>query len=651
LGADIYLYTIETDETALVDVSLTSDMDHMRSRWVKNPVDYLSAWQLSPKGDQVVMVSRGRVFVAPVEDGRFVEVTRESGVRYRAVRFFPNGEHLLALSDASGELEYVKLPANGMGEPEQITDNGQVFRYRPVISPDGKSFAFADKDQRLWLVNVETRASRLLAASQMSAFYHMSWSPDSRWLAFVELAENTHSQIKLCEVESGEIMAVTSDRVDSYSPAWSPDGKWLYFLSDRHFNSIVPGPWGPRQPDPYFDKTTKLYMFALQKETRSPFQPDDELVPAAPSNNNKKNNSKKENGDKKDEPIAVEIDFDRIMTRIYEIPVAPGRYVGLKANKKALFWLDRTPGQDGTFKLLGLEIKNKKIETQTLTHNTNGYSLSANGEKLLVRQNNSFFTFDATGKTPKADEKKRLKLSQWMFEVDSRQEWRQMFVDAWRLERDYFYDRNLHGIDWQGLFERHLPLVERVTDRDELDNLLAQLVGELAALHTFVRDGDKRRGKDRIAPASLGAAWSRDEAAGGYRIDHIYETEPDYPERYAPLARPEVNVQAGDVIESINGVSTLAVPHPALLLRNQAGKQVRLRVKTAVSAALNASVSDTPVDKIAVPISIAREADLRYDEWEYHNRLYVDEKGAGQLGYIHMRAMRGDNYTEWAQAY
>ena len=278
-----------------------------------------------------------------------------------------------------------------------------------------------------------------------------------------------------------------------------------------------------------------------------------------------------------------------------------------------------------------------------LAYGTKGYRLSHNGEKLLVQQNSSFYRFDASGKSPKSDEKKWLDLSGWMFDVDLRREWRQMFIEAWRLERDYFYDRNLHGIDWQGLLDRHLPLVDRVTDRYELDHLISQLVGELSALHTFVQAGDKRTGSDRIGLASLGATWVRDESAGGYRVAHIYQAEPDYPERPAPLARPEVDVPEGSIIESINGVLTLAVAHPALLLRNQAGNQVRLRVKTAVSA--------DPIDKIAIPISTSVEADLRYGEWEYLNRLYVEEKGAGRLGYLHLRAMSGENYSEWAEQY
>ncbi|KAA3661896.1 MAG: protease [Chloroflexi bacterium] len=645
LGADLYLYAIDMAETTLLDITLASDLDQTRHRWVKNPINYLSHWSLSPDGDRVVFTTRGKVFVAPVEHGRFIQLTRSSHARYRSATFSPDGKSIFALSDASGELDYYKLPADGLGTPEQLTDAGPGFRHRPQPSPDGKWFAYTDRDQQLWVVNIENRDPKLVVASDMEMIFNVSWSPDSRWLAFTQMADNTNVQIMIYSVEDGGITAVTSDRVYSYNPQWSPDGQWLYFLSDRHFNSLVPSPWGARQPDPYFDKTTKIYQIALQKETRLPFQPDDELYKEV----EKKSSTDKKDCEKKEEPCAVEIEFEGLSQRLYEVPLAPGNYVGLSVNKKALFWLEKTPGQNGKYNLAALEIKNKKIEPIPLARDIKGYSLSHDGEKIAVRQNNRFYRFNATGKPPKPDDKKWVNLSGWTFDVDLQQEWRQMFIEAWRLERDYFYDPNLHGIDWQGLLDRHLPLVNRVTDRYELDHLIMQVVGEMAALHTFVHTGDARRGQDRIRLAALGATWVRDEAAGGYRIEHIYRSEPDYPERLAPLARPEVNISEGSIVQMINGVSTLSVAHPALLLRNQAGNQVRVRVKMPALSGADVADSDTSTDKIIIPISTAKETDLRYGEWEYLNRLHVDEKGNGRLGYVHLRAMSGENYTEWAE--
>jgi tricorn protease len=216
-----------------------------------------------------------------------------------------------------------------------------------------------------------------------------------------------------------------------------------------------------------------------------------------------------------------------------------------------------------------------------------------------------------------------------------------MLVEAWRLQRDYFYDPGLHGVDWPVVLERHLPLADRVSDRDELNDLIAHMVSELSALHIYVWGGDARRGSDDISVASLGAVLTRDERAQGYRVDHVYRSDPDYPETLSPLARPEVNVAEGDIIEAINGVPLVSVADPAVLLKNQAGKQVLLKVKSMPSRGSR--------EVIVKPLTPDQAADLRYDEWEYTRRLMVEEMGKGDIGYVHLRAMGGSNYSEWVR--
>jgi tricorn protease len=199
----------------------------------------------------------------------------------------------------------------------------------------------------------------------------------------------------------------------------------------------------------------------------------------------------------------------------------------------------------------------------------------------------------------------------------------------------------MHGLDWPSMLKKYQPLVDRVTNRAELSDLVEQMVGELSALHTFVGGGDNRKGPDEIAPAALGATLARDEAAGGYRIDHIYRADPDFPDRLSPLARPGVGIKDGDVIEAVNGVPTLSVADPAVLMRNNAGKQALLRVKSKESGKSG--------EVIVVPISAEQETNLRYEEWEYTRRLAVEEAAKGEIGYVHLRAMGGGNYSEWAR--
>jgi tricorn protease len=211
-----------------------------------------------------------------------------------------------------------------------------------------------------------------------------------------------------------------------------------------------------------------------------------------------------------------------------------------------------------------------------------------------------------------------------------------MYVDALRMERDYFYDPEMHGVDWAAVTAKYRPLVDRVTTRDELSDVIGRVVGELSALHTAVRGGEFRQGDDDIQVGSLGARLVKDAAAGGFRIEYIYQSDPDYPEEMSPLADPYLGVSEGDVIVAVNGQATLDVPDIGALLRNQVGKQVRLAVRTGGAAARDVLV--TPV---------GNESDLRYSDWEQTRRLKVEAAAAGEIGYVHLRAMSGGNLTEW----
>ena len=646
-GADIYVLDVASNSDRLIPITLSSDFDQEREKWVKKPMEYLTASDLSPNGDRIALTARGQVFVAPAQQGRLVHATSRDKVRYRNAQFMPDGKSLLVLSDETGELEFWKVPANGVGQPEQLTHDGKVFRNQGSISPNGKWVAFDDKNQKLWLFNIDEKKMTQIASSDVDNFSDYCWSPDSKWLSFVQTAENTFSQIMLFNISDGKSVALTRDRVDSYSPAWSTDGKWIYFLSDRVFQSVVGSPWGARQPEPFFDKTTKIYALALRKDGRSPFLPTDEL--ASTSQEEKGKEKEKENDKKKDaatetkkeKTVEVVVDLEGIQDRVTEVPLPAGRYRDLTINEKALFFTESDAALNSKSKLVALEIKNKDIAAKTLIDDMNGYYLSRDGKKLMVRKGSDYYVIDASTSPPSDLPKSKVNLDNWTLTINPRDEWRQMLTEEWRLERDFFYDPNLHGIDYKGLLARHLPLVDRVTDRDELNDLITDLVGELAALHIFVGGGDRRLSPDQVSPASLGALLVKDAADGGYRIQHIYRSDPDYLDVSSPLAKPGLSVREGDVIRMINGVSTLSADSPYLLLRNQTGQEVLLKLKS--------SASGKEYDAVVKPISQGDESNLRYSEWEYTRRLRVDEAGKGDIGYVHLRAMGGGNYTEWVK--
>jgi tricorn protease len=664
-GADLRLLEIASGKDAIIDIRLASDFDQQRERWVKKPLDYLTSAHISPSGDRVVLTARGEVFVAPVEQGRFVSIARKPDVRYRNARFMPDGKSVVALSDESTELEFWRLAANGVGPAAQITTNGTRFRFEGIPSPDGKRIAWSDKDKKFWVHEIESGITTLVAdASKRDAFGDFAWSPDSQWLAYQDSASNTVQQIHVYNVTNQARAVATSDRVESFSPAWSPDGKWLYFLSDRELRSLVGSPWGPRQPEPFFTETTKIYALALTKGQRWPFAPKDELQADKPDD--KKDEKKEKNGDetdkgklsdpekateekpdakageKKAKPVTVSIDLEGLANRLFEVPAPAGNYRNLEVTAKHLLWTAEDTGFKSTTNLKQLEITNKEPKPKTLVEDIRSYEKSADGKKLLVRKGENFHVIAVDAAAPAKLEDK-LSLEGWTFSVTPREEWRQIYNEAWRMMRDYFYDESMHGVDWPAIKAKYLPLVERVSDRSELGDVISDMVGELSTLHIFVRFGDERESPDQIRTASLGARLARDEAAGGWRVERIFRADPDYPDQFAPLARPGVDVGEGDVITAINGRPTLEVAHPEMLLRNQAGKQVLLEVKPRAGG--------EPRQAIVQPVSTEREGNLRYEEWELTRRERVEELGRGQIGYVHLRAMGTQDMAQWAREF
>ncbi len=669
-GADLWLLDLNANQDAIIPITLVSDFDQLRDHWVKKPLEYLSMAHIAPDGSAAVFTARGEVFTLPAAaSGRIVKVAGNSGVRYRDARYMPDGKTILAISTETGETEFWSYPANGEGKPEQLTHNANVLRWDGVPSPDGHWLAHRNKNQELWLFDLKAKTDKKIAQSMNGDFDSLTWSPDSQWLAFEENADNTFTQIKVLNVNTGAMQALTSDHYNSGNPTWSSDGKWLYFLSDRMLTTVIHSPWGPRQPDPYFDHSMKVYELALTAGLRSPFAPVDELHPEQPAKPDEakpdkgpNDKAKKEVDDKKaaeekkageekkkeeeKKPIPpVNIDFTDIASRLNEIPVPPGNYSALQATDKRLCWLDRTDGPQPKRNLQCVDIANKGDAPETVWADVKAYEISSNRKKMLVWKGEDFYILDGEAKAAtvadaKTLAKAKIEMARWEILTNPRAEFHEMFLDAWRLERDYFYDRNMHGLDWPAIRDRYLPLVDRVSDRNELNDVIAQMVSELSALHIFVFGGDARKPADQIDLASLGAVLRRDEKAGGYVVDHIYAYDPDLPNLAPPFARPDSLVHEGEVIVSLDGEDVLNVPDERELLRGKAGRKVMLRVKN--------SKGDIR-DVLVTPVTDEADRNLRYDEWEYTRRLKVDAGSQGHIGYVHLRAMGAGDIEQWVR--
>lgn len=640
--ADLYLYDIAKNQEKLLDISLISDFDQKRPFWEKEPMKKLQAIDISNSGEHVVLTSRGRVFSAPVESGRWAELTRNYGIRFKSAKFSGKKDDVVFMSDESGEMELWKTSKDGFSASTQLTSGSKVLIMDYQPSPNGKFIAYTEKDYALKLYDSEKKVNKQIDMDDVGGFDDLTWSPDSKWLAYTDPADNLCSRLKVLNVETNKSFYLTTDRLESYNPVFSADGKWLYFISDRTFKSSVGSPWGPRQPEPFYNKTSKIFMLALIDSLRSPFLSYDEL--------NLKE-EKKDSGDtksddekKKDEKVTekLELDMNGADKRFYEVPVPADNISNLQLNDKFLYWIQSDINDRQNRKLFAIEISNKSNNTPVeVTDKVNGFKISGNGKKVLIQKADGIYVTNADGKKAELKDAK-VNLKDWIFMIDPVEDWKQMVVDSWRLERDYFYDKNMHGVDWQAVLDRHLPLVERLTDRYELDDLMASMVSELSALHIFVYGGEKRESPDDIAPASLGARLEKDSDKGGYAIQHIFNGDPDFPDKQSPLSQPQLRIKTGDVITKINGVDVLKVGHINQLLNKKEGQEVRLTLKDQKAK---------EYEQIVKPVSMSTDADLRYSEWEYSCRKVVEEKSDSTVGYFHLRAMGGDNFEEFVKGY
>lgn len=637
MAADLWNYNLASGTSNKINIRLATDLDQLREKWDENPSQNITSVHANSDGTSIAITARGRVFIAPVKAGRFVSFTEKKDVRLRDAVFSHDGEKIYMLSDESGEFEFVSMAANGLGTATNITIDGALLRYGGIPSSDEKWIAYDDLESNMYILNIDNGKSKKISNNQ-EGIGDFSWSPDSKWLAFVQVAANTMAQIKIYDIVNGTSFDLTTDRANSQNPRWSPDGEFIYFLSDRSFTSLIKSPWGTRQPEPYFDASEKLYHIALKKNSRSPFRESDELEGEG---NDEKESEKPKKGSKKDktyeekDELVVTIDQEGIEQRIEEVPIKPGNYNGLAVNDKAIYLMSSETGVNAKSHLSVVKIDNKEVELKTMVKDVNGFELTGNGEKILVRKGRDYYMVVAGTGEVNDISKSKIDLSNWRFPITPKEDWKQIFTDAWRMERDYFYDKNMHGVDWDAMHEKYLPLVDRVTTRNELSDLIGRFVGELSALHTSVGGGDVRSDNKNIAVASLGAKFSRDEPNKGFRIDYIYKADPDYPESKSPLDDPYLDVRVGDIVTIVNGKNALAATDIGELIRNQAGKQVRLTLKRGT----------TSRDIIVKPID--NEYNLRYSDWEYGNRLEVEMKSDNEIGYLHLRAMGSEDINQF----
>lgn len=623
-GADLHAYTPATGDDRALDVTLVSDFERRRERWLERPLRFLESAALAPQGDRFALTVRGRVALAGPGPRRRVKIAIPPQHRARGALLSPDGRFVYAIADADGRPEIWRFAADGANEAKVLTRDGTHHRWALSLSPDGQQLAHTDKSGALHLLDLASGRNTTIDRGRWGGdqpFGRIAWSPDSRALVYARPDTRAgRDQIVLYRLGDAAPTVLTSDRYVSYAPSFSADGRWLYFLSDRAFVASPGGPWGDRNLGPGFDRRSKVFALALQPGLRFPFALPDELAPAADASAGK---------DSGNGPASVAIVVEGLAQRLFEAPVPPGNYSELLVGTDRLYLLDRE-GDRGVLKSFGIAAQGSTLEV--LAGEVRGAELSADRKRLGFVQRRGdtdpiLVIIDAGPKLPADLTPSIVRVNDWRLPIDPPREWAQMFEDAWRMHRDFSFDDRMRGLDWDAVRAQYAPLLARVTDRAELDDLLAQMIAPLGLLHSQVRGSELPVDPEAAAPAMLGAAL--EQTADGLRIARIYRTDAELPAERSPLAQPGVDARDGDRLVAVNGRPVRHAGELAAALHHQAGQQVLLTLAR----------EGREVRTVVVPVDATRNATLRYADWVQGRVEAVERAGDGRIGYLHLRAM------------
>ena len=637
LGADIHILDLSNNKVEKQSIQLTSDFPNLRERWVTKPLKYLNSANQASDHEKVVITARGRVAIASTDKSRLVEVSTLKNSRTRAAILSHDGKWVYAINDASGETEIWRFSADGSSESKQLTKDGYIFRWQLSLSPDGKYIAHDDQNGDLFLLDLKSGKNKkiLTKGSGLSPYSDLRWSPDSQLLAITQNKQSDErSRIVLMSVSDDKTKVLTSDKYNSYSPAFSADGNWLYFLSDRHFNANPTAPWGDRNMGTTFDRRTEIFAYALNNSANFPFQTPNELIAEAQSNNTKDD----EDNSSKDKNKAT-LNWNGLTSRLWQVPVSSGNYSNLRINDNYLYVLDQISEPDSTPSIKSIKIEHSP-KLETFADKVASFSLSDDGKKLFVlkqgNDNSDMFIVDADAKFPSKPKNSKVLVDSWKLLLNPKEEWKQQFNDAWLMHRDSLFDRNMRGVNWKESQKKYAPLLERLTDRYELNDIFSQMMGELNTLHSQIRGGDYPTDESMPAPAFLGATLT--QSSKEVKIESIYQYDTEIPSQASPLMKPGVDAKPGDKILSINGIKINSIADVNRALLNQANRQVLLSLKRR--------------SKTHKTIVVPSNSDyrLRYNDWVTTNRQKV-EKSSNDIGYLHLHAMGSSDIADFAREF
>ncbi len=653
----IHLYDPAAHSEHTVTITLHGDLPSLEpSLAVVDPHTILNA-EISPTGARAVFEARGDIFTVPAEKGDARNLTNTSNAAERDPAWSPDGKSVAYFSDASGEYQLYVRDQNGIAPPKVI-DLGPSpsYFYSPRWSPDSKRILYGDKKLTLWYVDVDGGHPVKVDTDNYEGFGfsgNARWSPDGKWIAYLKTLHNFMPAVYLYSLDTHETRQVTDGMSDVGALAFDRNGKYLYFTASTNAGQSVAG----------FDLSSldhavssSVYVVVLSKDLPSPLPPesDDEKAKeeaksaAAADDAKKSDQASKDNKDesaKKDEKKeeaklpTVKVDFDGIDQRILALPIPARNYVDLQPGKEGVLYIaeggpvansSNEDGGPGIHTLWRFALD--KRETTDVLSGLDAYTLSANGEKMLYKRGDDWFI--ATADEVKTSPGKHLNLGALQANVDPRAEYRQMYHETWRIERDFFYDPNHHGLDLAKAEKRYEPYLAGIGSRDELNYLFEEMTGEITVGHMFIRGPFQ---PDRSPkPGLLGADYSTDHDR--YKFAHIFNGENWNPTLHAPLTQPGVNVKEGEYLLAVNGRELHASDNLYSFFEGTAGKQVVLRVGPNPDGSGARDVTVVTIDS---------EHALRNLAWIEGNRRKVDEMTNGQVAYVYLPNTAGGGFTNF----
>jgi len=643
MDGELNIFDIATAQSTKLSIDVPTDALAMRPSRISAAGQIESAG-LSPKGERALFVARGDVFTAPIEKGATRNLTNSSNAHDKFAQWSPDGAKIAFISDMDGEDELYLINQDGSGKPEELTHGFHEMLYQPSWAPDGKRIAFGDKDGKLYVLTLDDKKVTQIAQNPRGRIPEYPWSEDGGHLAYTMDNSAGFTSVYIWSVADGQSHRVSDELYDCDHPAWDPEGNYLYFIGTREF--------APQLSRIEFNFATNrgrsLLALTLRKDGKNPYPPESDEVTISKPGEEASDKSKTPDKDKKDEKKEekkkeyMRIDFDGLADRVTRVPVDADNFSSLVATKDYLVYERQGApfyGRDSYPETSLVLFTKKDRKESTFLENVSGFDVSADGKKILVRQERTFKLYDL--KPEGKSSGKSVATDGLMVDRVPQQEWVEMFNEVARRYRDFFYVQNMHGYDWDALRAQYRPLVDYVAHRSDLNYVLGEMVAELSVSHAYIAGGDYEIPK-RPQVALPGARIELDAASGRYRLAKIYRGQNEEEAYRSPLTEVGIDVKEGDYILAIDGQDLTAKDNPYQFLRNKADRPVQL------------TVNSKPTMEGSHPISyrpITSETDLIYLDWVTRNREFVSKATDGKVGYIHIPDMGADGIREFIKYY